>query len=120
MMTSPIVNKAAAHQRMTHHQFLPGIGYLAHGGAPDVPAGIKGGRNCKPPSGTRDGSVHLLRSAHHGSADKRFRWVAAEGAWASLKPAAGNRLAWTAEHLSAAGWEYSGPAEAEGSRRRRA
>ena len=118
-MSLATVPKHVAHKRMTMHQFIPGVGYIEHGAHPEVPVGTNGGRNCLPPKGTADGTVHLLRSVQHNAAPIRMRWVAAEKAWASLKTATGNRLAWTTDHLSAAGWEYvSADTVSEGKRKR--
>ncbi len=107
-MTSPLVSRIEALKKPTHHQFVPGIGYLVHSGAPEIPDGAKGGKNCKPADRTKDGSRHLLKPPG-GHPPLLMAWVASEGAWSALKHGAGNRLAWTAEHLSAAGWEYLKP-----------
>jgi hypothetical protein len=107
-----IVKRAVAMQSKTSHQFIRGVGYLQHADPPDIPAGVEGGRNCSPPAGTEDGSVHVLNPSH-GAPQMRLRWIAREGAWEPLKPGAGNRLAWTADHLSRAGWQYVGLARDE-------
>ena len=107
-MTSPIVSRERAHQKRTHHQFVPGIGYLAHDGPPELPKGCNGTKNCAPPAGTKDGTFHIMRPSH-GASPIQMIWVAAENSWASTKPEKGNRLAWTVDHLKRAGWEYVGP-----------
>lgn len=105
-----LVTQAHAHRAKTRHQFVPGLGHVAHQGPPDLPPGANGTLNTKPPAGTADGSIHLLRPPTRGAKPMPFCLVAAERAWASLKPGAGNRLAWPTEHLMRAGWEYVGPA----------
>ncbi len=110
-MASPVVDRATAMGRRTHHQFLPGIGYIAHSGPPALPDRPPGTKSCKPPAGTKDGSVHLMKPGT-GGPPIRMLWIAGEGAWASLKIGKGNRLAWSAAFLTAAGWEYGGVAPA--------
>ena len=107
-MTDPFVSRAEAHRKMTHHQYVDGLGFLAHSGPPELPAAAQGSKNCAPPSSTKDGSPHLLRPPG-GHPDMILLWVAAENAWRSTHPGKGNRLAWTTDHLSKAGWEYVGP-----------
>ena len=109
-MASPLVSRKVALKNRTHHQFIPGIGYLAHDGPPELPAEMSGGKNCEPPSGSKDGSAHMIRPPN-GAAPMAFLWAAGEKAWASPRPEAGNRLAWAPTHLSRAGWEYGGPAK---------
>jgi hypothetical protein len=101
------VPRSVAMKAQTKHQFLHGIGYVPHGGPPDIPTGAQGGKNCLPATGAANGSIHILKPSH-GAPPMRMRWVAAEQAWAGLNQAKGNRLAWTADHLSRAGWEYVG------------
>ncbi len=106
-MTSPIVNRAAAHKQPKHHQFVPGLGYIAHDAPPDLPPGANGSKNCAPAPGTKDGTPHDLR-VPGGAQTMALVWR--EGAWHSPTLGKGNRLAWDPAHLSRAGWEYVGPA----------
>lgn len=107
------VTERQAKSAKTKHSFVPGIGYIAQAEPPKFLPHPEGGKNCAPPAGTNDGSRHTLRSPGGKVAgiEKTFLWVAAEQAW---EPSimGGNRLAWTADHLSKAGWEYVGPAGA--------
>ncbi len=98
------IKRATAMKKQTGHQFVPGIGYIAHQDEPDVPPHPAGGKNCAPPSVITDGSRHVLR--HAGGAEHVMRWVAAEKAWAPLRPGDGNRVAWSVDYLSRHGWEY--------------
>ena len=111
MAPSPLVNRNTAMQKPTKHQHLRGLGYLAHDGPPALPSGANGNKNCKPPSGTADGTRHILQPPG-GHKRMELIWMAAHSAW-SHPTGKGNRLAWTCDHLSRAGWEYIGPAEAE-------
>jgi hypothetical protein len=111
MAGSPLVNRATAHQKRIHHQFVPGMGYIAHTAAPDLPAGANGTKNCNPPSGTKDGTSHIMQPPG-GHPQMAMIWHAAESAWGPTKPGHGNRLAWEPAHLSKAGWEYIGPGDA--------
>lgn len=104
-MTSPLVSRKEALAKRTHHQFVPGLGYLAHSGPPDLPATANGAKNCDPPKGTRDGSLHLIKPPN-GGPSQAFTWIAAEKAWAPAIAGRGNRLAWPVDHLRRAGWEY--------------
>jgi hypothetical protein len=106
-----LVNRSTAMQRRTHHQFMPGLGYVAHSGPPDLPPGANGKANCDPPAGTADGSVHVMQPPRPHP-PMLMVWIAAEKAWASQRPERGNRLAWPPGHLSKAGWEYDSPATA--------
>lgn len=114
----PFVTRAIAMRRQTNHSFHPGLGYLAHSGPPDLPADARGSKNCEPPAGTADGSVHYMQPPG-GHPRMPMTWIEAEHAWASLNPAKGNRLAWPVEHLSKAGWEYAEPLKAETPKRRK-
>ena len=89
-----VVGKREAHQKKTHHQLIVGVGYIAHSGAPELPAGANGSKNCDPPAGAKDGSLHLLRPPN-GHPPLAFRWITAEQAWESVQPERGNRLAWS-------------------------
>jgi hypothetical protein len=110
-MGSPLVARHTAIAKQTHHQFIKGIGYLAHEGPPELPRSANGKKNTNPPAGTKTGFVGLLRPPTGGN-PVRFVWVSPEGAWAS--PAMkGNRMAWTTTYLQLAGWEYVGPADDE-------
>ena len=113
-MTSPLVSREQALAKQTHHQFIKGIGYLAHAGAPDLPTTARGSKNCSPPAGTKSGFVGLLKPPT-GADPLRLVWITAEGAWASPRPDKGNRMAWSTTHLQRAGWEYIGPADAAAS-----
>jgi hypothetical protein len=104
-----LVGRNTAFARRTHHQFIPGMGYVAHSGPPDLPPTANGSKNCDPPANTADGSLHMLRPPG-GHPPLAMVWVAAEKAWASRQPERGNRLAWPTSHLQRAGWEYIGPA----------
>ena len=116
-MTTPFVSRHTAERHRTHHQFVPGLGYLEHEEAPDLPAAACGSANCSPAANTKDGSRHVLQPPG-GHPAMVLIWVAAESAWAPLNPAKGNRMAWTPAHLSRAGWEYVGPENgAKGKRR---
>jgi hypothetical protein len=103
------VSRSVAMKAQTRHQFVMGLGYIEHSAPPEIPATAKGGKGCHPDAAAADGSVHVLKPSH-GAAEMKMRWVAAEKAWAAIKPGSGNRLAWTSDFLSAAGWEYVGPA----------
>lgn len=104
-----MVPRSVALSRLTHHQFVAGMGYVAHGMAPELPPDANGSKNCAPPAGTADGSVHLMRPPT-GADPVRMIWTPTEGAWAAEIPQKGNRMAWSTEHLMRAGWEYGGPA----------
>lgn len=106
------VTRDEALRRRTHCQYIQGQGFIDHGMPPEVPADAAGTDNCLPDVGTADGSHHMLKPP--GSApEMRMIWHAAESAWAPLVFGKGNRLAWTHEHLSRAGWRYVGPVEDE-------
>lgn len=108
---STIVPRRDALQKQTHHQFVPGFGYIAHGGAPVLPKGSNGTKDCNPPEGTADGTVHLLRPPN-GDDPMAFRWIAAERAWGTMRLDRGNRIAWAPDHLMRAGWAYVSPSKA--------
>ncbi len=105
---SPLVPRSDALQKRTHHQFVRGIGYLAHSGPPELPDTARGTKNCEPAPGTKNGSVHLMRPPT-GAAPLKMVWIAKERAWASAVPDRGNRLAWSTNHLMRAGWVNAGP-----------
>jgi hypothetical protein len=105
MAGSPLVSRSEAYKRLTHHQFVKGFGYVAHSGPPDMPPHVRGNKNCMPPQGTADGSMHML-TPPGGHPPIKMRWVLSEQAWASLVPDKGNRLAWPASYLQRVGWEY--------------
>lgn len=105
----PLATRRAAMLDPTRHQFVRGLGHIPHGAEPDLPPGYPpGSANCLPPAGAADGSVHIMNPSH-GAPPMRMRWLAAHQAWAPLSPEKGNRMAWTADYLSRAGWEYAGP-----------
>ena len=106
-MSFAVVSRAAALRKQTGHQFVPGIGYIPHASPPDFARHPAAGKNCAPPSGTPDGSVHLMQPPN-GHPKLEMRWVAVENAWASMRIDQGHRLAWSVDYLSAAGWEYAG------------
>ena len=114
-MMTPFVTRAEAHKKKTHHQFVPGMGYLSHAGAPELPPGANGSKNCAPPEDAKDGSLHALRPPG-GHPPMNMLWVAGERAWAHPVPGSGNRLAWPVEHLMRAGWEYIEPVKAKAKR----
>jgi len=105
-MASPVVTRKAALLKPTHHQFVPGIGYISHTGLPELPSDARGDKNCDPPAGSKDGSAHLFNPPTGGKMVE-LHWVAAEKAWASPDRKRGNRLAWPVAHLRKAGWEYA-------------
>ena len=105
--STPLVSRVQALKQMTHHQFLPGVGYLQHSGPPDLPEAAKGTKNCSPPANTPNGSFHLLKPPT-GAPPLTLIWVASEKAWASQHPGKGHRLAFSTNHLMRAGWEYVG------------
>lgn len=104
------IRRAEALKKQTGHQFVPGIGYIAHPEEPlgpdgkRIPAHPNGNKNCTPPASTADKSMHVLR--HAGGANHVMRWVAVEKAWSPLRPGDGNRMAWSIDYLSKHGWEY--------------
>lgn len=102
------VPRAEAHKNPTHHQFVPGLGYISHGGPPDLPAGATGSKNCAPLAGVKDGSAHFMQPPG-GHPPMMMIWLADAGAWRAFHPGKGNRIAWTTDHLSRAGWEYIDP-----------
>ena len=110
------IKRATAMKKQTGHQFVPGIGYVAQAEEPmgpdgkPIPAHPNGGKNCAPPAGAANDSKHILR--HVGGTDHVMRWVAAEKAWAPLKPGDGNRMAWPVDYLSKHGWQYVSAAPA--------
>lgn len=107
-----VVDRAAAARRKTHHQFIPGIGYIAHSGPPTLPPGSNGSQSCLPKGDAADGSLHLMQPPN-GHPPITMKWVAVERAWESLQPERGNRLAWPHDHLMKAGWSYLRPAIAK-------
>jgi len=103
-----LVNRTEAVKKPTHHQFIPGIGHLDHGAEPSLPAGRGGKKNCDPPPGTRDGSLHKMKAS--SGIVVVMKWITAARSWGPKRPGVGNRMAWTPKHLSVAGWELIGPA----------
>ena len=104
------VTEQRAKSAKTRHSFVPGLGYVEHAEPPSFTPHPDGGKNCAPPPGTKTGSEHVLRSpGGKAGIEKTFLWITAERAWEPVE-LGGNRLAWTADHLSKAGWEYVGPA----------
>lgn len=101
--------------KQINHQFVPGLGYVAHSGPPELPPGSNGTASCLPKSDAADGSLHLMQPPH-GHPPIAMRWVALEKAWASIQPERGNRLAWPADFLSKAGWAYLRPALSDADR----
>ena len=103
-MTMKMSTAEAAKKSPTTHQFLPGVGHIEHPALPlDLP---KGRTECNPPAGTPDGSLHFLRAQPHVK-PVEFVWHATHRAWARAN---GNRQAWPADYLAAAGWTYVGRA----------
>jgi hypothetical protein len=109
-MASPslVVSRSAAMRQRSLHQFIPGIGYVAHGCPPSITAEAKNQKNCEPKAGIIDGSTHYLRPPG-GGRPVAMTWVAAEKAWAATQFEKGNRLAWPVDYLRRVGWEYAGP-----------
>jgi hypothetical protein len=103
-----VARREQAEAKRTSHQFVPGAGYLAHGGPPDVKPTKPGSFACDPPAGTEDGSPHFLQPPT-GGAPVEMLWVAGEGAWAPHRLGKGNRMAWPSDYLKAHGWKYVGP-----------
>ena len=100
-----IVDRNRAMGAQIRHSFIPLVGYVAHGEEPPVNNIGLSTTACDPPHDIKDGDHCLLRSA--AGIVVEMTWVGAERAWAPLNIAQGNRLAWTAEHLSRAGWKFS-------------
>jgi hypothetical protein len=98
------VNRTEAMRDPTRHQYVEGIGYVAHSGAPEF-APVRAPKNCAPPAKTADGSHHMLKPPSGGKPIMMV-WWAKHRAWATIHPGKGNRLCWTTDHLSKAGWEY--------------
>lgn len=109
MAASPLVSRREAMKNPTSHQFIKGLGYLAHTEPPEIPLGTRPSTGCTPPTGTPDGSLHLLQPP--GTRPKMtFKWLMRDSAWQAI-PIRGNRIAWTADHMKRAGWSYAGPAD---------
>jgi hypothetical protein len=106
-LQSFLANRKQALASPTRHQFVPGVGYIAHAGPPPLPVGANGSKNCDPLEGTA-ASMHLLQPPG-GHPKIAMKWLPAAKAWASPKPGKGNRLAWPAAYLQKAGWAYVGP-----------
>lgn len=102
-----MVERNEAIARRTHCQYVHGQGFLDHGAPPALPADASGTANCVPDDGAQNGSVHIMRTP--GGTEMNMIWHADEGAWGATVLGKGNRLAWTPEHLSKAGWEYLRP-----------
>jgi hypothetical protein len=102
-------SKVAADRNPTHHQFEPGNGYVNHGGPPQIPNPVLIKKNCVPKANAQDGSEHQLRAPT--GAIVVLKWLPTHQAWGSPSIDRGNRLAWTADYLSNAGWEYMKPAK---------
>lgn len=103
-----IVKRSTAVKAMLRHQFVPGLGYVAHEGEPELGPEYNGKANCAPAPQTATDTLHLLRPPG-GHPPMTMRWVAKESAWAPTVQGKGNRLAWSHGYLSRAGWEYIGP-----------
>lgn len=99
------VTKDEALRRRTHCQYLHGQGFVDHGMPPELPEDATGSASCMAPVGAEDGSVHVLKPPG-AQPEMRMIWIAAESAWAPTVFGKGNRLAWTHDHLSRAGWRY--------------
>ena len=108
MPATPIVSRKEAIKQRTRHQFVPGLGYLVHSGPPELPPTARGTKNCAPPAGAKDGGVYMLRPPN-GAPPMEMVWHGVERAWGPTRADKGNRMAWTPDHLSKAGWEYVGP-----------
>jgi hypothetical protein len=103
------VNRTEAMKNPTRHQYVEGIGYIPHSGPPEFGSPVKMPKNCLPPAGTKDGTLHEMIPPN-GAKPVTMAWWAKHKAWAALHPGKGNRLCWTVDHLSRAGWEYGNPA----------
>jgi hypothetical protein len=113
VLPSFVVPRETAMRDPTRHQFIAGLGHVAHEGVPEVPLGaaLSPPDRAHPPAGAADGSRHLLNPPNGGKSIA-FEWLAVHQAWKSERPEAGNRLAWPATFLSRAGWTYKGAAPA--------
>ena len=112
-MSMTLSTRAAAEKDPVKHQFVMGVGYVRHVGAPPVRVPVPGRKNCAPPAKTRDGEKHVLKRSPDGEL-VTFAWHAASKAWRPsttthfLKSA---RMAFLPDYLSSIGWEYVGSAE---------
>lgn len=111
-MAQAIVSRSTATKDPTRHQFVKNIGFLMHDGPPELPPGYNGTANCAPAADAPDLSVHVLQTPGDG-VEIRMKWLADHRAWSSMVFGKGNRLAWTPDHLSRAGWKYVGPVDAQ-------
>lgn len=109
-MTSPLVSRDEALAKPMHHQYVIGIGYLAHDGPPDLPASASGRKGCCPKKDAAEGSLHVMKPPN-GAGPVIMLWSRKHQAWSALNPGKGNRMAWSAEFLMRAGWEYVRPAK---------
>lgn len=101
-------DRAQALAKRAHHQFVPGLGYIAHGGPPVLPPTAKGDKPCEPAAGSKDGSRHLLLPPN-GGRQMPMLWNAAEKSWSAVRLGRGVRMAFAAAHLSKLGWAYVAP-----------
>ena len=100
----PVVKQSVAAKKPTHHQFVPGMGYVVHSGEAKIPSPVKKGKNCAPPAGTKTGAIFDLIPPTGGK-PVRMAWNATHRCWLSPRPAQSTRTAFSPEFLSRAGWE---------------
>lgn len=102
-------SKEAAEKSPTTHRLVLGRGYVNIGKEPAIKEiDKKEQRNCAPPPNTLNATTHLLSPPGNGT-PVIMRWLSMQKAWASILPFQGNRMAWTADYLSRAGWAYMRP-----------
>ena len=114
-MTQSISNRAAAEKDPAKHQFVMGVGYVRHPGAPPVRNPVASRKDCSAPAGAVDGEKHVLKRSPDGE-PVTFAWHAASNSWKPVTTThflKGARMAFPPDYLSAVGWEYVGPAEEE-------
>lgn len=112
-MSMTLSTRAAAEKDPAKHQFVMGVGYVRHAGAPPARAPIASKKDCSPPARVADGDRHVLKRSPDGEL-VTFVWHAASKSW---RPATtthflkGTRMAFQPDYLSSIGWEYVGPVE---------
>lgn len=92
------------------HRLVLGRGYLNIAKEPEIknPVDAKLRKNCVPALNTETGTTHVLAPPGGGKGVVMI-WNKGHQAWSSILPFQGNRLAWKADYLSRAGWEYLRP-----------
>ena len=103
-------SRASAEASPHTHRLVLGRGYLNIAKEPEIknPVAPKDRKNCAPAFNVETGTTHLMRSPG-GGPDVIMIWNKGHQAWSSILPFQGNRLAWKADYLSRAGWEYLRP-----------